>query len=168
HDPLQRTSKAISAPATCSTLGIRSSRSMRSRSWSCISRASAGVTSQGWRCRAFILGSKIRTRLLWAARKRAQKHEGCGTQPGCATGRDSGALFQFSEDQPGHLTQRLEHAFSLDRHSFHARLAFQAHVLPKRVRGHDVGEIALVELQHIRNGYELDRVFLEMLFQIIS
>src|SRR5690242_889004 len=144
QEPRPGKSKAISAPATCSTFGMRSSHSMRSRSWSCISRASTGVTSQGWRCSAFIKLHHALARSM------------------------SGAFFQFGEDELGDFPQRFEDAFSFHSNGVHNRFALEAQMFAELIFGHDVGEIALVELQHVGNGVELELVFFQMLFEIFE
>ena len=58
--------------------------------------------------------------------------------------------------------------FACDRYGFHDGFAFEPQVLAKRVVGHDIGEVALVKLQNVRNGIELELVFLQVLFQIFE
>src|SRR5579872_2503392 len=155
----------MSAPATWRTFPMRSCSSMRSRRRSCISRASAGVTSQRCRSSAFIGQLELR----WEGEKKAlefSEEETKRQQDILARSERkpsirSRALLQLSQHQLGHFAQRLEHASSLHRYSFHDGLTFDPQVFAQLFRRHDVGEVALVELEHVRNRGELQLVLFE-------
>src|SRR5712664_4221906 len=68
------------------------------------------------------------------------------------------ALFQFGEHQLGHFLQRFKHAQSLNRHAFQNRLAFFLQLLRQFRHRHRVRQIALVQLQHVRNRREIQVV----------
>src|SRR5882762_8503084 len=75
------------------------------------------------------------------------------------------ALFQFRQHQLSHFLQRFEHAQSLNRHAFQNRFALFLQLLRQFRHSHGIRQVALVQLQHVRNRRKIQVVLFQMLHQ---
>src|SRR5665213_1080469 len=78
------------------------------------------------------------------------------------------ALFQLGEGQRGNFAQRLKHALTGDRHTLHYGLALHLKLLGELFNRKDAGNIAFIELQDIRNGLEIEFVFLQVFAEVLQ
>src|SRR3954454_3481379 len=77
-------------------------------------------------------------------------------------------LFQFGENQLGDGFQRVENAGAVHRHGFERRLAFEVELAIQLVGGDRRRQVALVELQRVRNRLQLVALLLEVLLQVLQ
>src|SRR5882672_5829073 len=77
------------------------------------------------------------------------------------------ALFQFCQHQLRQFFQRLEHADSLNRHALKHRLALFLQLLRQFRNGHRVRQVALVQLQHVRNRRKIQVVLFQVFLQVL-
>src|SRR6266849_4522696 len=78
------------------------------------------------------------------------------------------AFFQLGEDQLGDFAQRFEDALAGYRDGFRDRFAFDLQLLCQLCHGKNSREVALVELQHVGDGFEVELVFLQVLAQVVQ
>src|SRR6266478_3912271 len=76
------------------------------------------------------------------------------------------ALLQLREHQLGYFAQRFKHPLSGHRHRFQDRFAFLSQLLGQFRYYHGVRQIALIQLQHIRDSLKFQVVFSQVLLQI--
>src|SRR5271165_4708092 len=67
-----------------------------------------------------------------------------------------GILFQFREDELRHFFQRVENSLAGDGHGFHGRLPLNGQLLLEFFDRKYVWKVALVRLQYIGNGSEVE------------
>src|SRR5229473_4281231 len=88
--------------------------------------------------------------------------------PGILKVEQLSAFFQLGEDQLGDFAQRLEHALAGYGDGFRDRFAFDLQLFCKLCHGKNSWEVALVELQHVGDGFEVELVFLQVLAQVVQ
>src|SRR5947207_497935 len=80
----------------------------------------------------------------------------------------SAALFQLHQHLSGNFFERLENALALERHGFNYGLVLALEFFRKRFNGKDVGKVALIKLQNIRNLIEVVTVLFQVRHQIVE
>src|ERR1700749_4183750 len=79
----------------------------------------------------------------------------------------SAALLQLRKHQLRQFLQRLEHALPRHRDALEHRLALTLQLFRQIRNRHRIWQIALVELQHIRNRIEIQVVLFQMFLQVL-
>ncbi len=78
----------------------------------------------------------------------------------------SGALAKLDQDLPGRCLERLQNAHSFGRDCFIDRFPFHQKQLLEPLCRKRVGEIPLVELQHVRNLIQVEALFFQIQVEV--
>src|SRR5216683_2625018 len=80
----------------------------------------------------------------------------------------SSAFFQFDQNLSCDFAQSFEYAFALESHRFEGGLAFSDQIALEGLDRQNVGQVALVELQHVGNFCEVVAVLFEVVVQVLQ
>ena len=78
------------------------------------------------------------------------------------------ALFQFHQHLPGDFLQGLKYALALEGHSFEHWFVFAAKFFGEGINGQNIGQVALIQLQDIRNLVEVVAVLFQVGHQVVE
>src|SRR6185369_14895736 len=78
------------------------------------------------------------------------------------------AFTQFSQHLLRDRLQRIKHARTRRSHRLNNRLALFLQLSRQIFRGYDIAEVALVQLQHVRNLHQIVALRLQILFEVVQ